>query len=115
MHEMKKCPRCSVAFECRVNDIQNCQCAGVKLTHDASAFLAKTAFDCLCSTCLNQINLWVEEAKNGPQFKSGNGLQENFHYYVQQGRYVFTELYHIQRGSCCGNGCRHCPYGHVNC
>lgn len=25
-------------------------------------------------------------------------------------RVVFTALFHIQRGSCCGNGCRHCPY-----
>lgn len=23
---------------------------------------------------------------------------------------VFTELWHIQRGSCCGNKCKHCPY-----
>ena len=25
-------------------------------------------------------------------------------------RVVFTALFHIQRGSCCGSGCRHCPY-----
>ncbi len=24
---------------------------------------------------------------------------------------VFTEVYHLRRGSCCGAGCRHCPYG----
>jgi len=23
---------------------------------------------------------------------------------------IFTALFHIQRGQCCGNGCRHCPY-----
>jgi hypothetical protein len=23
---------------------------------------------------------------------------------------VFTEKYHLQRGFCCGNGCRHCPF-----
>ncbi|MCG9881787.1 MAG: DUF5522 domain-containing protein [Bacteroidia bacterium] len=23
---------------------------------------------------------------------------------------VFTEAFHLQRGYCCGNGCRHCPY-----
>ena len=27
---------------------------------------------------------------------------------------VFTELIHLQRGTCCGNICRHCPYGYVN-
>lgn len=26
---------------------------------------------------------------------------------------VFTRIAHLQRGRCCGNGCRHCPYGHV--
>jgi hypothetical protein len=23
---------------------------------------------------------------------------------------VFTEAYHLRRGSCCGSGCRHCPW-----
>lgn len=27
---------------------------------------------------------------------------------------VFTELYMLGRGWCCGSGCRHCPYGHFN-
>lgn len=27
---------------------------------------------------------------------------------------VFTEVAHLKRGKCCGNGCRHCPYGHYN-
>ena len=25
-------------------------------------------------------------------------------------RVIFTSLFHIERGTCCGNGCRHCPY-----
>lgn len=27
---------------------------------------------------------------------------------------VFTEFAHKKRGKCCGSGCRHCPYNHVN-
>ena len=27
---------------------------------------------------------------------------------------VFTEIAHRKRGKCCGSGCRHCPYSHVN-
>jgi len=27
---------------------------------------------------------------------------------------VFTELFHLERGKCCGNQCRHCPYGWDN-
>ncbi|MGW8121082.1 MULTISPECIES: DUF5522 domain-containing protein [Roseivirga] len=25
---------------------------------------------------------------------------------------VFTAKYHLKRGYCCKNGCRHCPYGY---
>jgi hypothetical protein len=35
-------------------------------------------------------------------------------YYDDQGYMVLTEEYHLERGSCCGNGCRHCPYNYVN-
>ena len=31
-------------------------------------------------------------------------------YYLENGRVVFTPKYHLQRGYCCGSGCRHCPY-----
>jgi hypothetical protein len=32
-------------------------------------------------------------------------------YYVENGRWVFTEFYLRRRGYCCQSGCRHCPYG----
>jgi hypothetical protein len=32
------------------------------------------------------------------------------HFYKENSRTVFTEEYHIERGYCCGNGCRHCPF-----
>ena len=32
-------------------------------------------------------------------------------YYNEDGYKVFTETYHLKRGYCCQNGCRHCPYG----
>ena len=39
-------------------------------------------------------------------------LKEGVDYYVDEyGRFVFTAAYHLKRGSCCGNGCKHCPYG----
>lgn len=28
----------------------------------------------------------------------------------ENGLLVFTAAYHLKRGSCCGSGCRHCPY-----
>ena len=33
-------------------------------------------------------------------------------YYNEQGNFVFTEAYHLQKGYCCGNGCKHCPYNY---
>jgi len=35
--------------------------------------------------------------------------EEPDHYF--EGPYrVFTAAHHLRRGSCCGNGCRHCPF-----
>ena len=30
------------------------------------------------------------------------------------GYQVLTSQAHLKRGICCGNDCRHCPYGHIN-
>ncbi len=31
-------------------------------------------------------------------------------YYNEEGLFVFTAAWHLQKGFCCGNGCLHCPY-----
>lgn len=36
------------------------------------------------------------------------------YYYNEQGYIVLTEKYHLQKGDCCGNGCKHCPYNYKN-
>ncbi|MBO9595621.1 MAG: hypothetical protein J7599_22150 [Niabella sp.] len=42
-------------------------------------------------------------------------LIEGEDYYVnEEGKMVLTEQYHLQRGYCCSNGCRHCPYDYEN-
>jgi 2-iminoacetate synthase ThiH len=41
--------------------------------------------------------------------KSRNYI-EGVHYYKEGDRVVFTALFHLERGNCCGNGCKHCPY-----
>ena len=38
-------------------------------------------------------------------------LVEGVDYYVEDGRWVFTEKFLRDRGRCCESGCRHCPYG----
>jgi hypothetical protein len=34
------------------------------------------------------------------------------YYFNEQGLLVFTREYHLKRGYCCKNGCKHCPYGY---
>jgi len=31
-------------------------------------------------------------------------------FYVENGLYVYTAVFHLKRGHCCGSGCRHCPF-----
>jgi hypothetical protein len=34
-------------------------------------------------------------------------------YYInEQGYWVFTQKYLLERGYCCKNGCKHCPYNY---
>lgn len=42
-------------------------------------------------------------------------LIEGVHYYTNENGYVvFTGLYLLERGYCCGMGCLNCPYDHEN-
>ncbi|MFM2138133.1 MAG: hypothetical protein RJA57_440 [Bacteroidota bacterium] len=44
-----------------------------------------------------------------------NQLIEGVHYYFNEaGFVVLTEAYHLEKGYCCGNGCRHCPFNYEN-
>ena len=66
------------------------------------------ATDCLCKNCLMQ-EIEKQKQKTKPQT-----LVLNVDYYIENGRWVFTEVFHQKRGTCCGSGCRHCPFEHVN-
>jgi len=38
-------------------------------------------------------------------------LIEGIDYYINEdGSLVFTKKYHLDKGYCCGFGCKHCPY-----
>ncbi len=38
-------------------------------------------------------------------------LIKGIDYYLNEdGNFVFTEKYHLQRGHCCKNECKHCPW-----
>lgn len=42
-------------------------------------------------------------------------LIKDIHYYINDfGQIVFTKQYLLEKGSCCGMGCLHCPYNYEN-
>ena len=45
-----------------------------------------------------------EKAREKPK------LTEGIDYYFENGLMVLTAHFLLNRGYCCGNGCRHCPY-----
>ncbi|WP_226391159.1 DUF5522 domain-containing protein [Penaeicola halotolerans] len=47
---------------------------------------------------------------NRKQSSAPMTLQEGDFYLNESGLMVFTAQYHLRRGYCCGNGCKHCPY-----
>ncbi|MES2519850.1 MAG: DUF5522 domain-containing protein [Bacteroidota bacterium] len=51
------------------------------------------------------------EKKTKNKQESNRGLLKEDIYLNEQGFMVFTEAYHLKRGYCCKNGCKHCPYG----
>ncbi|MBK8620191.1 MAG: hypothetical protein IPN79_00115 [Saprospiraceae bacterium] len=47
-----------------------------------------------------------------PKTTDPNGFVNGVDYYIEDGKYVFTEYFLKNRGYCCQSGCRHCPYGY---
>ena len=43
-----------------------------------------------------------------------NQLSEEDYYINKDGLMVFTEAFHLKKGVCCGNKCKHCPYNYKN-
>jgi hypothetical protein len=109
-HEIKICGRCGSSFECKVGDILACQCYAVEINPQTKKFISETNYDCLCSQCMLELETLVS-ANPFRISPNPSHLIEQLHYYKENGYFVFTELYHYLKGTCCGNGCRHCAYG----
>lgn len=54
-HKNKRCERCNSNFECLVNDIAHCDCQKVTITEDVKQFIRQEYNDCLCISCLLEI------------------------------------------------------------
>lgn len=111
MSQTKLCKRCSQTFDCNTDQIENCFCSSLNILSGTVIFLKKTKYDCLCSNCLTEVNNLVKESEGDVFPVFGDKYVEGKHYYLENGNWVFTEFYHLLRGTCCGNACRHCAYG----
>ena len=49
-----------------------------------------------------------EDSENFSEQKNSSREKD---FYCENGNTVFTEEFHLKRGYCCKNNCRHCPYG----
>ena len=97
---------------CRRDNISECPCAGVEVSNLLTNFLSKTQYGtCLCSSCLKKLESLVQLVEKESEIVQPVNLVENKHYTIENGLYVFTAYYHVLRGTCCRNDCRHCPYG----
>jgi len=54
-HEPKACARCKTVFECKVGNVENCQCQSVRLSDDVQKKIQGTYEDCLCAGCLKEL------------------------------------------------------------
>jgi hypothetical protein len=76
----------------------------------SSPFICRTPFSTLMMTedeeeVIHDIeDLHFEALKQGSRTYIDSGTEFT----------VLTELAHLKRGTCCGNKCRHCPYGFEN-
>lgn len=101
----KICERCHSEFSCGSSKVGSngdnlpCWCLQLPLAQN----IPKNFSDCLCPKCLNEFIV----KKTSGEVKSDS---EADYYFDTNGLMVFTEAYHLKRGTCCGNGCRHCPY-----
>tara|TARA_B100000287_G_scaffold67547_1_gene59120 strand:- start:152 stop:313 length:162 start_codon:yes stop_codon:yes gene_type:complete len=43
-------------------------------------------------------------------FQNKKIIDSEDYYYNKEGLIIFTEKYHLKRGYCCENKCKHCPY-----
>ena len=94
---MKVCERCQKQFSCEAQT-GACWCMDFTRAKD----IPKEFQDCLCPDCLREFS---QPLKKNKELVEG----EDF-YYNEQGLFVFTAKYLLDRGYCCGNGCKHCPY-----
>lgn len=114
----KTCSSCESSFSCGdISEESKCWCNDFP-----PIFNMSEGGDCLCPVCFKEacedkIDAYVETLTPQRALKNKaislpkqEKLIEGIDYYIENGNYVFKPWFHLKRGTCCGNDCRHCPY-----
>lgn len=115
------CPVCGEANHCRIANgclyKGPCWCEQADLPAYLLRFLVEIELEpaCLCNRCLTLLADHARSLDEPTQIlayvREKIAISRPADFYVdEKGRTVFTPEYHLKRGHCCGNGCRHCPY-----
>lgn len=117
----QKCPNCGEPLDCQARGPSPCWCFSYP-----PLLSPREEKGCLCPDCMKgqlllRTRKIVEDIKAGRRKNDvarlagpSRALKEGIDYYVEDGLWVLTGWFHLKRGYCCGNACRHCPYDHVN-
>jgi hypothetical protein len=119
----KQCSNCQTEFGCGAGSASTLNAATACWCQSLPAIMPLGSLsDCLCPQCLaKQIGAEITELLDqagSPQarlalatpYQHQTEMVEHIDYTIEDGRYVFSEWYHLKRARCCGNGCRHCVY-----
>ncbi|MCK9395717.1 MAG: DUF5522 domain-containing protein [Methylobacter sp.] len=115
--QSKFCSKCNAVLACGSTQAgKSCWC-----TAYPAIMVADLKRDCLCADCLSKaIQEKITEFINtssqqevitvARNYRGNDQLIQGIDYSIENDTYVFTQWYHLKRGSCCGNGCKNCPY-----
>jgi len=121
----EECPLCGHDNQCRVAKGHlykgPCWCYEIAVPHQILSRLAAESAKpaCLCRPCLETVARISRELDSTEAVlaevrrvvaKRATCPDEADFYLDENGNTVFTAAYHLKRGNCCDNGCRHCPY-----
>lgn len=125
----ERCPLCDGDNRCRVAKGHlykgACWCHEVIVPGPVLNRLASDRLEqaCMCRSCLEtvaQISRQFDDIESilravdkwivAKRALEPSQQDEGDYYLDENGNTVFTAVYHLKRGTCCGNGCRHCPY-----
>jgi hypothetical protein len=115
----EQCPLCGRDNQCRVAKGHlykgPCWCHEIIVPGHVLNRLAEDQIEpaCFCRSCLETIARIARERDDTESILTEvrKAIVTDSDYYLDaDGKMVFTEAYHLKRGTCCDSGCRHCPY-----